>query len=250
MEALPTDAAAVLLLFARVGAVLMLLPVFGDESVPGKVRLLIALGATLGLYGILGPKVAPLARDGAALPLLVASEMLVGLALGAVVKIMWSAAAMAGSLASLQVGLTSAVVADPSQGGAAPLLSRFTGVAAAVVCMAFAIHHLWIGAIVQSYAVFPVGGLPPANDFARLALETATRSVALGLGLAAPLIIYGIVFNVALGLASRLAPAIQVFFIAQPLNLLLGLALFAGVIGTMLTAFAAAMADWLQAGWA
>ena len=67
--------------------------------------------------------------------------------------------------------------------------------------------------------------------------------------LAAPLIVYGIVFNVALGLASRLAPAIQIFFIAQPLNLLLGVTLFATILGALLTAFAAAMAAWLQNGW-
>ena len=56
-------------------------------------------------------------------------------------------------------------------------------------------------------------------------------------------------FNVALGLASRLAPAIQIFFIAQPLNLLLGITLFAAILGALLTAFAAAMAAWLQNGW-
>ena len=242
-------AAALLILFARVGAVLMVLPVFGDDAVPGRVRLLSALALTAALWGILSPRVLPLAAYDRALPGLIIAELLVGLALGAIVRIMWAAAAMAGSLVSLQVGLTSAIVFDPAQGGQAPILSKFVGVAAAVVCMALAVHHLWIGAIVQSYAVFPVGALPPAGDFATLALSVATRSLALGLGLAAPLIIYGIVFNVALGLSARLAPAVQVFFIAQPLNLLLGLALFAGVLGTVLTAFAAAMDAWLRSGW-
>jgi flagellar biosynthetic protein FliR len=71
----------------------------------------------------------------------------------------------------------------------------------------------------------------------------------LGISLAAPLIVYGIVFNVGLGLASRLAPAIQVFFVAQPLNLLLGLALFASTLGIMLTTFADTQAAWLAGGW-
>ena len=250
MESLPVDASALLILFARVGAVLMMLPVFSEEAVPPRIRLLIALAMTTALYGILSPRTLPLAGNSAALPGLIVAELLVGLALGAIVKIMWAAAAMAGSLISLQVGLTSSVMYDASQGGHAPVLSKFVSVAAAVVCMALAVHHLWIGSIIQSYALFPVGGLPPAEDFAQLAVEVTTRSMALALSLAAPLIVYGIVFNVALGLCARLAPAIQVFFIAQPLNLLLGIALFAAISGTLLTTFAMAMARWLQAGWA
>jgi flagellar biosynthetic protein FliR len=156
---------------------------------------------------------------------------------------------MAGSIISLQVGLSSAVIFDPSQGGQIPLLSKFVALAAAVVCLSVGIHHLWIGAIVRSYDMFPVGGLPPANDFADLAIRTVSHSMALGLSLAAPLIVYGIVFNAALGLMARLAPSIQIFFIAQPLNLLLGIALLATVFGTMLATFSNEMASWLNAGW-
>lgn len=249
LEALPQEAAAFLLLFARVGAVLMLLPVFSEDAIPTRIRLMMAFGMSVALWGLLSPRVLSVAVDGAALPQLVVTELLVGLALGAVVKILFQAAAIAGSIISLQMGLTSAIVADPSQGGHAPLLSRFVSVAAAVVCMSFAVHHLWIASIVRSYGAFPVGALPPAADFASLALRTTTQAMGLGVSLAAPLIVYGIVFNVALGLSARLAPSIQVFFIAQPLNLLLGLALFGTIAGGLLTVFAAAMTSGVAAMW-
>ena len=249
IDGLPQEATAFLLLFARVGAVLMLLPVFSEDAVPARIRLLIALGMTAGLWALLSPQVMPLAADSAALPRLLVTELLIGLAIGSIVKILFQAAAMAGSIISLQMGLTSAIVADPSQGGHAPLLSRFVSIAAAVVCMSFAVHHLWIVSIIKSYGAFPVGGLPPAADFAQLALRTTTQAMGLGVSLSAPLIVYGIVFNVALGLSARLAPAIQVFFIAQPLNLLLGLALFATIAGGLLTAFAAAMTQSMTAMW-
>lgn len=249
MGAIPQDAVGFLILFARVGAVLMLLPVFSDESVPMRIRLLIALGMTVGLWGMMRGQVMPFAHNDATLPAIIIAEMLVGLSLGMIVRIMFLAAAMAGSIISLQIGLTSAVVSDPSQGGSAPLLSKFVSVAAAVVCMGLAVHHLWIVSIIRSYTIFPVGGLPPAADFAQLALNTTTHAMGLGISLAAPLIVYGIIFNVALGLAARLAPAIQIFFVAQPLNLLLGMALFISTLGLVLTGFAQAMASWLQAGW-
>lgn len=249
MEQIPVEATAFLIIFARVGAVLMLLPVFSEDSIAPRLRLMLAFGMTAGLWGLLSPHALPVAQSEAALPGIIIGELLIGLGLGAIVRIMFLAAAMAGSIISLQIGLSSAITFDPAQGGQAPMLSRFVSVAAAVVCMALAVHHLWIASIVQSYQQFAVGTLPPAPDFAALAVTVTTRSMALGISLAAPLIVYGIVFNVALGLSARLAPAIQIFFIAQPLNLLLGLALLATVLGTMLTGFAHAMAEWMQTGW-
>ena len=250
MQGLPQEATVFLILFARVGAVLMLLPVFSDEAVPGRIRLLLALGFSAALWGLLGSKVAPSVGSEAALPALLIAELLVGLAMGMIVKLMFYAAAMAGSMISMQVGLSSALVFDPSQGAQTPLLSKLVTVAAGLTCMGFGVHHLWIGSIVQSYDLFPVGGLPPFADFGRLAVDVTGRATSLAISLSAPLIVYGIVFNVALGLSARMAPAIQVFFIAQPLNLLLGLALFATIIGTLLATFAQAMASWMQSGWA
>ena len=248
-ENVPQQAAAFLILFARIGAVLMLLPVFSEEAVPGRIRLLIALGMTIGLWGMLGNQTMPAAAKSDGLVSILLVELLIGLGLGLLVKMMFQAIAIAGSIISLQIGLSSAIVFDQSQGGQAALLSRFVSVAAAVVCMSLAVHHLWIASIVRSYALFPVGGLPSTGDFATIALHTATRAMSLGVSLAAPLLVYGIVFNVALGLAARLAPAVQVFFVAQPLNLILGVGLFAAVLGAILTSFATAMANWMQTGW-
>ena len=73
--------------------------------------------------------------------------------------------------------------------------------------------------------------------------------MALGVSLAAPLILYGALFNLALGLSARVAPQIQVFFITQPLNLMLGISVFSVVLGSMLTAFATAMTTFMQDGW-
>lgn len=249
MDSLPVDAATFLILFARVGAVLMLLPAFSEEAVPSRLRLIMALGFSIGLYGLLSPKIAPLAEAQAVLPMIVIAEMLVGLAIGMIVRMLFSAAAIAGSIASMQIGLASALVADPSLGGQSPLLARLIGLAAVIVCMSLGVHHLWIASIVNSYALFPVGGLPPAQDFAMLATRVLGGATSLGISLAAPLILYGMIFNLGLGLAARVAPAIQVFFITQPLNLLLGLSVLAMVMGMMLQGFAAAMTQFMQNGW-
>jgi flagellar biosynthetic protein FliR len=248
--ALPIDAATFLILFARIGAVVMLLPAFSEEAIPAQVRLFLGLGFALGLYGLLHDKVANVASIGAGggtilIPVVVA-EIMTGLAIGMLVRIFFQAASMAGSIASVQVGLSSALVFDPAMGGQMPLLARFVNVAAAVVCLSLGLHHLWIAAIVHSYTSFPVGGLPPAADFAQLAVMATAKATTLAVSMSAPLLLYGILFNLALGLAARMAPAIQIFFITQPLNILLGLSLFAAVIGSALTGFAMAMTAFLQ----
>lgn len=245
---LAAEAGAFLLLFARVGTVLMLLPLLGEDAVPGRIRLLAAFAVTMGLWSLLRAGVEPLAGDPAALPGLLLAELLTGLAIGAVIRLMFQAAAMAGAIASQQVGLTSALVSDPSQGGQAALLSRLAVLVATCACLAANVHHLWIAALVRSYALFPVGGLPAAGDFAALAVRSVGDALALAVGMAAPLIVYGLVFNLALGLATRLAPAIQLFFIVQPLAILLGLALFAVLLGPMMLAFSDAMGAFIT-GW-
>lgn len=245
---LTIQVSAFFIVFARVGSVLMLLPVFGEEAIPGRIRLMIAFAISAALYGLIGAPARAAVEAGAVLPAVLIAELMTGLAMGMIVKILFFAISIAGSIVSTQVGLSSAVIFDPAQSGSAPMLSKFVGLAAALMCMGMQVHHLWIGAIVHSYQTFPIGGLPPMHDFAQLAVEAVSRSMMLGISLAAPILVYGIVFNTALGLAARVAPAIQVFFIAQPLNLLLGLVLAAATIGTMLTVFAQAMGDAIQRG--
>ena len=241
MADVPFHLTALLLLFARVGAVSMLLPAFSEDVIPGRIRLLFGAGLALGLYGPLHNAVAPIATAPAGLIAILVAELMTGLALGMIVRIIFQAAAMAGAITSMQIGLSSALVFDPAQGGQAPLLSRFASVAAAVMCLSLNLHHLWIAAILKSYQAFPIGGLPSASSFAELALRAVGQSMVIALSLAAPMLAYGVLFNLALGLAARMAPAIQVFFIAQPLNILLGLTLLATTVGVTFTTFADAM---------
>ncbi len=241
------------LVFARIGAMLMLVPAFSDDAVPGRIRLLIAFATAAGLQGLVSGQFAAsldaiMASD-AAFARVLLTELLTGMVLGGIIRLMFLAITIAGAIISLQVGLTSALVNDPSAGGQVPILGRFISVAALLLCLGMGVHHLWIRSLVDSYAVFPVGQMVPASDFAQLAIRAATGAMALGLSLAAPIVVYGIVFNCALGLAARLAPQLQIFFIGQPLNILLGLALTTAALSASLTGFADRMAEWMGALW-
>jgi len=165
---LALQASAFFIVFARVGAVLMLLPVFGEDAIPGRIRLFIAFAMSFALYGLIGEPARAAVQAGAVLPAILVTELITGLAMGMIVKILFFSISMAGSLLSLQIGLSSAVIFDPSQSGQAPILSKLVGLVAALACMGMQVHHLWLGAIVHSYQTFPIGGMPPMHDFAEL----------------------------------------------------------------------------------
>lgn len=242
MSDLPAFANGFLLLFARVGAILMLLPGFSEEAVPARLRFLVAVGTSVGLFGLLAGHVAQLALS----PALLLTELGIGIGLGLLVRIIFTTATMAGSIISLQIGLSSALISDPSLGGHSALLSRMLALAGVTAALAAGIHHIWFAAIVKSYTAFPPGALPDIADFAQRAVQAAADATSLAVSLAAPFLVFGLIFNLTLGLAARMAPAIQIFFIAQPLTILAGLALLLLLMGPIVSAYAAILADWTR----
>jgi flagellar biosynthesis protein FliR len=115
-----------------------------------------------------------------------------------------------------------------------------------VMLFATGLHHLLIGGMVKSYALFRPGTGIMTADMADMVTTLVSQSFLLGIQISAPFLAFGIIFNVGLGLMSRLAPQIQVFFIAQPLSIMTGVALLLASLGAMMTAFTTSFADALR----
>jgi flagellar biosynthetic protein FliR len=101
--------------------------------------------------------------------------------------------------------------------------------------------------MVRSYTLFPYGHAPPVADFAQLAIRTVGGAFALGIELTAPIMAFSLIFNFATGLVGRAMPQFQIYFAAAPLQLLLGLSLFALTLGAMGTFWLGRYRDILQA---
>jgi flagellar biosynthetic protein FliR len=239
---LPANLFAAILIFARIGAAMMLLPGFGEVYVPQRFRLLLALLIAGLLTPVLAPVLPPLPASPAALAVMVLGEVVVGVFIGTLARILVAALEMAGAMVSLQTGLSAATMFNPlADQSSSPLPSALYGMLGVVLIFTTDLHHLLLRAAVESYALFTPGALPPVGDLT----DTVTRFVAgsfrLAFEMAAPFIIIGLIFFVALGLIARMVPQLQVLFIAQPLQILGGLGLFALVLVTgmhwFLTAF-------------
>src|SRR5262249_5384331 len=98
-------------------------------------------------------------------------------------------------------------------------------------------HHLVIAALNDSYKIFSPGELMPSGDVASLAVKAFTSAFKIGIQLSAPFIVFGLVFNVGLGLLAPMMPQMQVYFVAMPLSIIAGFLIFAVVLVTMMGTF-------------
>ena len=226
------------MVFFRVGSMVMVMPGIGETYVPASVRLAFAVLLAL----CLGPIVAsslPTVPDGVGtMAGYIFKEVLIGLMIGGILRVFLSSMTAAGELVSLQTTLAFSQTANPAGAQPSTSLSVFLSLMAIVLVFATGLHHTFLAAIVHSYTLFPPLKHAPLGDAAQLAEETVSKSFTLGVQLAAPVIVFSLVFNVAVGFIGRVMPQFQIFFAATPLTLLLGLSIFAlslGAIGLVWT---------------
>src|SRR4051795_1678359 len=234
---LPAYGAAFILMFARIGTMLMLLPGLGEMSVPVRVRLTIALVLTLVLF--------PLHRAGYTIdlrspgPVIVAlgQELAIGVVLGLTARLTISALQVAGSVIAQQLGLGFVTAVDPTQGQQGLILGNFLALLGVTLIFATDLHHMVIAALHDSYRLFRPGEVPAVGDVSSLVTKTVASAFRVGIQLSGPFLVFGLVFNVALGVLSRLMPQMQVYFVAVPLSIMIGYLILLVVVGAMMGAF-------------
>jgi flagellar biosynthetic protein FliR len=231
---LPALAAAFMLVFARIGAMVMLLPGFGEANIPVRVRLAIALALTLIILPLHRNAYTVSMTSMAPLLVLMVHEIIIGVVLGATARVTLSALAVAGSVIAQQLGLGFVTTVDPTQGQQGALLSNFLTLLGITLLFATDMHHLVIAALSESYRVFSPGELLSSGDVAALATRAFATAFKIGIQLSAPFIVFGLVFNLGLGVLARLMPQMQVYFVGVPLSILAGFLILAAILGTMM----------------
>jgi len=228
---------AAALIFARLGAVLLLLPGIGESYVPPRIRLSLALVMTLALWPVLTAYLPLLPESLGSTVGWIIREVLVGLAIGAVLRAFMTALATAGEVVALQTTLSFAQTANPLQAQPGSTIAAFLTVMGVTLIFATDTHHLFIAGLVGSYRLIaPVQPLI-ATDFTTLAVRTLGESFLLGVQLAGPILVFSLILNLGSGLIGRIMPQFQVFFATAPLSILGGLAIFALSLGTLGTVF-------------
>jgi flagellar biosynthesis protein FliR len=238
---LPALAAAYILVLARVGTMLMLLPGLGELNVPVRVRLTVAV--------LLAAVLLPLHQSAYRLDLnsfgpligMLGDELFIGAVLGFSVRLIMSSLQLAGAVIAQQVGLGFVTEVDPTLGQQGVLVGNFLAMLGVTLIFATDLHHLVIAALNDSYRLFSPGEIPLLGDVAALTTRTVATAFRIGIQLSAPFLVFGLLFNLGLGVLSRLMPQMQVFFVGLPLSILLGLLMLLVVLGAMMTVFLGAV---------
>jgi flagellar biosynthetic protein FliR len=234
---LPGLAAAFLLVFARTGTMLMLLPGLGEQNISARMRLTFAL--------MLAAMLLPLHRNAyhidltslGPVVLMLVEEILIGGMLGVTARLTISALEVAGSVIAQQLGLGFVTAIDPTQGEQGMIIGNFLTLLGITLFFATDMHHLVIAALNDSYALFEPGDLPSSGDAAALITKMVAGAFRIGIQLSAPFIVFGLLFNIGLGLLARLMPQMQVFFVGLPLSILIGLLFLLLLLGAMMSFF-------------
>lgn len=208
--------------FLRALALFSALPVLGTRTVPMRVR--VALAAFIAFAAQPSLPVQPLvALDSPLAVTLVVQQVLIGVALGFAVRVVFSAIEFAGEVIGLQMGLNFAAFFDPLSAGTVTATSRFFGTLVAWLFIVMNGHLLIIGALIQSFTTFPVGPEPFAFLRATQPQTWGAEIFRTGLWIALPLVAMLMLVNLVLGIISRVAPQINVFAVGFPITLGVGL---------------------------
>lgn len=236
-DILPQAAFTLLLIFARLGTLIMVLPALGENPVPARLRLVFAWSVAVLMYPVLAPAFADMAQTLAGAVQQVVFEVLTGLFLGLSVRLVMSTLQIAGSAIAMQTGLGFAQNIDPTQGVQAALFASFLSVFAVTMIFLTDLHFILIRAIADSYTLFRPGALVPVDDFSAMAVRVISGSFRVAVQISAPFLVFGLIFYLGLGILSRLMPQVQIFFLAMPVNILVGFILFMLLLGAIIAWF-------------
>lgn len=222
--------------FVRIGAMLVAAPVFGAGTVPVRVRLALALVLAWALQPYL-PAVSavdPVSIEGG---LVTASQVLIGVTMGFILQMVFSAMVLAGQAIALSMGLGFATLVDTQYGVQVPVVSHFYVILATLLFLSLNGPLMFLDMLVRSFHLLPVGPLMLRNGALWQIVHWGGTMYAAGLLVALPAVASLLLVNVAFGVITRAAPQLNIFAVGFPMTLILGFVLILFSLPTLAPQF-------------
>jgi len=232
-DILPATIWQILFVFIRVGAATMMLPGFGEAYVPGRMRIIFSMVLTLLIVPVVLDIIPPLPDNPLELFIIIAGEIAIGVFIGLIAQVLLSTLQTAGTIIAFMMSLANALAFNPATAQQSSTIGSFLGAVGLLLIFMGDLHHLMLAAVVDSYTLFVPGQMPPVGDFSEIMTRIVAGSFTVALQFSAPWILVGLIFYLGLGLLARLMPQVQIFFVAIPIQLLIGFALFLPVLALM-----------------
>lgn len=207
--------------FLRLSGFLLIAPLFGATLVPGRIKLVFALVMTL-ILAPLVPRAPPIEPLSAVALLTAVQQLLVGIAIGFVVQIVFDALLLAGQVIANTMGLGFATMVDPSRGASTVVVGQFFLIFGMLLFLAVNGHTVLLGVLADSFRWLPPGPQDlGASAFATIA-AWGGKMFSAGAVIALPAVVGLLLVNLALGVVSRAAPQLNLFAVGFPASMLLG----------------------------
>lgn len=212
-----------ILVLLRLGAFFFSWPIFGTESVPVPVKVLLSLTISFVVFPIVGWNKLSVGVTDSQIVIFAAKEVFIGLALGFFCRMAFFALAMGGNIISVSMGLTSAQLFNPSLGGEGSPIEQFKVMLGSLFFLFINGHHMFLTGITKSFELIPLTRTDISmSSYAEMGvLMTEISSIAIRIG--APVMISVLFINIAMGLAGRAVPQINVLVTSMPVNILVGI---------------------------
>ena len=219
-----------LLLFLRVSGLTLSSPIFGRENIPPAVKISYSLALTYFFFTML-PAGGPVAYSGLfAFVLLCAKELLIGLVLGYLLTLFFSAAFTAGQLIDMQMGFGMANVFDEQSNASVPMLGNLLNVMMMLVFIASDGFERLLAMLNMTFQYIPVGQVAFSMDVVWTIVALFCEAFLLGLRMALPVIVAALLGEAALGVLARTVPQMNVFVLGLPMKVLLGFLVILSVL--------------------
>lgn len=215
----------------RISAFVMTCPVIGTRAVPARVKLILTLALTAVIVPVLpaAPDVAMLSGAGL---LVTAQQVVIGIALGLALRLVFMVLELAGTLIAMQMGLGFASMVDPANGAQVPVVSQFYVTIATLLFLATNGHLALVDTLADSFLLAPVAAAGPGREAAGLVLEWAGWLLGQAVLVSLPAVVALTIVNVAFGIMTRAAPQMNIFAVGFPITLLLGIGVMLVTLST------------------
>lgn len=233
-EFLVSGVFAFMLIFTRLGTAMMIMPGLGDSFVPANIRLMMGLGMAFVLTPVVQTFMPAAVPSFPLLLSLIMMEFVIGLFIGTVARVLMVALDVAGMIISMTSGLANAQVFNPAVAAQGSIAGAFLSMTGVTLLLVTNLHHMLIYGLVESYHMFPVGGVPDTGGMAELMSKAFAASFKIGFQIAIPFVVIAMLLYIGMGVLSRLMPQVQVFMLALPVQIMLSLITMALVVSTAL----------------
>lgn len=219
---------ALFLAFCRIGGCFMTLPGFSSSRISGNIRLLLCVGLSMALLPILWDSIYPKVKSSEPVMVvgLIFSETIIGMVYGYIARFFTLGMQFTGTIIGNAIGLSAPGGAEVIEDTQENQIANFLMFSGLLILFMLDFHHIVLIALVDSYALTPVGALIDSQKILITLTDTLRESMTLTLRLATPFILYSLMFNISVGLINKLAPQIPVYFISTPFLLAGGLFMF------------------------